>query len=424
MLLCVTTFSANAQWSLTGNTGTNSSTNFIGTKDLSQLTFRTNNVPRMYINSYGGVGIIDPGSNPYSASHPILLYLQKTSPGAALSINMASTTNGSAAIYAASSGPGNSIHGNASQAGSSGVYGENSNGYGLRGNSYNSYGLVTRSTNYYGMVAIGKSYAAYFVGSVFASNGYHAPSDQKLKQNIEDVTSARDIISQLHPKKYYYRQDGHHKLMKLPQDQQYGLLAQEVEKVLPGLVKNTKFEPPLETAPVKMDADGKFDLQPQAKPETIEFKAVNYVGMVPILIKGMQEQQEQLQAQQEKILSQDRKIENLTALVNQLLSTRLLPENNGSSKIDDVLATGFVSQNAPNPFNQTTTIRYFVPLHARHAAITIASIQGDVVKTYTISERGNGQLEIESGKLVPGIYQYSLNIDDKLIDTKKMVVLN
>ncbi|MDO1450152.1 tail fiber domain-containing protein [Rhodocytophaga aerolata] len=281
LLLCAATFSANAQWSLTGNTGTNSSTNFIGTRDSRDLTFRTNNIPRMYISSYGGVGIIDPGSNPNSNSHPILLYFQKTSPGPAIQIGMQSTTNASPAIYAATTGTGNAIWGSASQAGSSGVYGVNSNGYGLQGNSYSSYGLVTRSTNYYGMVAIGQTYAAYFVGGVFASNGYHAPSDQKLKQNIEDVTSARDIISQLHPKKYYYRQDGHHKLMKLPHEQQYGLLAQEVEKVLPGLVKDTKFEPPLEAAPTKMGEDGKFDLQTEAKAETVEFKAVNYVGSYP-----------------------------------------------------------------------------------------------------------------------------------------------
>lgn len=45
-------------WSTTGNTGTNSGTNFLGSADNSSLSFRTNNVQRMYIDSSSGnVGI-------------------------------------------------------------------------------------------------------------------------------------------------------------------------------------------------------------------------------------------------------------------------------------------------------------------------------------------------------------------------------
>lgn len=44
-------------WSLTGNTGTNPSTNFLGTRDNKALVFRTNNVERMRILQGGKVGI-------------------------------------------------------------------------------------------------------------------------------------------------------------------------------------------------------------------------------------------------------------------------------------------------------------------------------------------------------------------------------
>lgn len=44
-------------WSLTGNGGTNPSTNFIGTTDEQGLAFRTNNSSRMYISADGNVGI-------------------------------------------------------------------------------------------------------------------------------------------------------------------------------------------------------------------------------------------------------------------------------------------------------------------------------------------------------------------------------
>ena len=51
-------FSVQAQnWSLTGNTGTNDNTNFLGTKDARALIFKTYNSPKMYIGCNGKVGV-------------------------------------------------------------------------------------------------------------------------------------------------------------------------------------------------------------------------------------------------------------------------------------------------------------------------------------------------------------------------------
>ncbi len=55
----------NTDWSLTGNSGTNSASNFLGTTDNHSLTFRTNNSRRMIIDSLGniGIGITNPSAN-------------------------------------------------------------------------------------------------------------------------------------------------------------------------------------------------------------------------------------------------------------------------------------------------------------------------------------------------------------------------
>jgi hypothetical protein len=47
----------NAGWSSSGNAGTNSAANFIGTTDTARLVFRTDNIERMTILSSGAVGI-------------------------------------------------------------------------------------------------------------------------------------------------------------------------------------------------------------------------------------------------------------------------------------------------------------------------------------------------------------------------------
>lgn len=53
----ITPTTSGTVWSLTGNGGTNTSTNFIGTTDEMGLAFRTNNSSRLYISADGNVGI-------------------------------------------------------------------------------------------------------------------------------------------------------------------------------------------------------------------------------------------------------------------------------------------------------------------------------------------------------------------------------
>ncbi|WP_185209542.1 hypothetical protein [Chryseobacterium sp. C3] len=53
LLSAVLSFTANAQWSLTGNSGTNPSNNFIGTTDNTSLVFKTNNQEKLRINPDG-----------------------------------------------------------------------------------------------------------------------------------------------------------------------------------------------------------------------------------------------------------------------------------------------------------------------------------------------------------------------------------
>src|SRR6266498_5106657 len=136
-----------------------------------------------------------------------------------------------------------------------GVYGKGPTGVYGDGNSYGVYGYsgsvgVRGGGGTYGIVGAGNSvgvygssigWAGYFTGKVYSGGGY-TTSDQKLKQNIRDFTSAMDIINKLKPKQFEFRQDGNYKLMNLPQGSHFGLIAQDVEKVLPDLVNDTKFE--------------------------------------------------------------------------------------------------------------------------------------------------------------------------------------
>ena len=54
--------STTSSWSTTGNGGINSGSNFFGTTDLKSIRFRTNNIERMVVDSFGriGLGVTDP----------------------------------------------------------------------------------------------------------------------------------------------------------------------------------------------------------------------------------------------------------------------------------------------------------------------------------------------------------------------------
>jgi hypothetical protein len=120
-------------------------------------------------------------------------------------------------------------------------------------------------------------YAGYFSGNIYCSGSY-LPSDEKLKENIQPLENTLDKVMLLDVKTYFFKQEFPE--MNLPDSRQYGFTAQNIEEVFPELIK----------------------LNPaKGKEQSIEFKAVNYIGLIPVLTEAMQEQQILLNAKDEKI---------------------------------------------------------------------------------------------------------------------------
>ncbi len=295
------------------------------------------------------------------------------------------------------------------------VYGESPYGVGVTGASDNWYGLTAFSTNYDALFAQSNNiymYAGYFSGGLYA-NAYWGPSDKTLKQNIEDFSSAMNIINQLHPKQYDYRHDGNYKLMNLPQGNHYGLIAQDVEKVLPNLIKDSKFE----TRMAKPHASK----EDTANSETINFKAMNYVELIPILIKGMQEQQQVIDKQEVEMNKQLQVNEQLQKQIDELRQIVQSTTQNKSTAFNATPATAYLSQNTPNPFAADTKISCTIPTTARTAQIIIYSQNGKQLQSYKVTG-GNSQITIHGSTLAAGSYLYSLVIDGKILDTKTMIL--
>jgi hypothetical protein len=120
-------------------------------------------------------------------------------------------------------------------------------------------------------------YAAYFSGHIYCTGSY-LPSDAKLKTNIQPMGNSLDKIMQLDVMTYNYKTSEFPEL-NLPFETQNGFTAQNLESVFPELVK----------------------LNPSKKEQPVEFKAVNYVGLIPVLTEAIQEQQALIEKMQKKI---------------------------------------------------------------------------------------------------------------------------
>ncbi|HNI03840.1 MAG TPA: hypothetical protein PL010_04350, partial [Flavobacteriales bacterium] len=76
---------------------------------------------------------------------------------------------------------------------------------------------------------------------------------------------------------------------------------------------------------------------------------------------------------------------------------------------------------APNPFNENTVIRFYVPPTAKSATIDVNAADGSTWRSFN-ALTGNGQLVIGAGSMSEGTYTYSLVVDGERIDTRTMVI--
>jgi hypothetical protein len=95
-----------------------------------------------------------------------------------------------------------------------------------------------------------------------------------------------EIINRLRPTSYFYKTD-EYKQLNLPEGLQYGLIADEVQEIIPSAIKKAVTPATYENNDEK---NGK------KLSDAVEFNAMNYTEIIPILVGGMQEQQKEIDA--------------------------------------------------------------------------------------------------------------------------------
>ena len=81
-------------------------------------------------------------------------------------------------------------------------------------------------------------------------------------------------------------------------------------------------------------------------------------------------------------------------------------------------------QNYPNPFNPTTNIKYQIT-KTSNVKLIVFDILGREVETLVneFQKAGTYEINFDAGKIPSGIYFYTMDVDNKRIDTKKMILI-
>lgn len=133
---------------------------------------------------------------------------------------------------------------------------------------------------------------------------------------------------------------------------------------------------------------------------------VNYTQLVPILVQAIKELKAELDDLKEAVASSGtRKVNTATNI-----ATNTLDEGWGS-----------ISQNTPNPFTGQSTVRVSVPDDASDAYVDILTLNGASVKRIPVSN-GLSEVSLSSFEFAPGTYLYTLVVNGKISETRRMIV--
>jgi len=269
------------------------------------------------------------------------------------------------------------------------------------------------------------------MGDVYAKGGYLQLSDGTEKTDLKSLDGALTKIDALNPVSFNYKGIKEKKLkslasaeneitdlttdslsltekttpqtraqMKAELDRPHiGLVAQEVEKIVPEVVRTID--------------NGK--------------KGIMYSELVALLIQGVKELKDQQEAEvialKTTIEKQQTHISELNQRIEQLENPSLIENAFNNKKLENnskMKESAVLYQNIPNPFNQETEIAYSVPQNT-NAYIGIYNLNGMQLKKYSLNDE-KGIIIIPASEFMPGIYIYSLIIDNMEADSKRMII--
>jgi hypothetical protein len=229
-------------------------------------------------------------------------------------------------------------------------------------------------------------WAGFFYGNLGYSGNFGNPSDARLKENVEELNSSLQKILNLKPKTFSFRKDLG---LGLPSESQVGFIAQEVQAELPSLIIKVGI-PKLPSQATEADSLNIFEDVSGEK-----YLAVNYIKMIPYIVKAIQEQNDAIKKQSESI----------GLLLNALASTSI---DQNTAKPDISIF--------PNPANSIISIKV-------ESNVEFDVILYDKVGNMLLTQGGNlKSTNIMTDKFASGTYFISVLIQKDIVEVKRIFI--
>jgi hypothetical protein len=228
--------------------------------------------------------------------------------------------------------------------------------------------------------------------------GMTCGSDARLKTNIRELSPMTERISRLRPVMYdFVRTGSGEDVSENPAYQnRVGFIAQEVQELFPDLVVAVGEQ---------------------------EILSIDYAGLIPYLTKTIQEQTIAIREQREMIERLQQQINFAAAFDIDMPNNAPQQTPTPSSTMQTPTENNILFQNVPNPFNSVTTINYRLGDNVKTAKICIYNLTGKQLQCYNLpATSGENTIEVRASSLQSGMYLYSLIVDGRLIDTKRMIL--
>jgi len=243
------------------------------------------------------------------------------------------------------------------------------------------------------------SYAANLIGNLnvqglaFCTNNVWTVSDESIKTDVQPLVNALEVLSQVQPSTFNFMPEAAPGL-SLPQGTQPGVIAQQLQQVLPALVTDYHVPPAVNDEGL-----------PQGDGQVI--KAVNYTGLIPYTVAGIQEL-----------------LARLTSVEAQLAQCCAAGMANGSGSDRApqgaaVAATDLRTERLqiiPNPVAPSTILRYYVP-RAGRVRLELSAEDGRSLETLLEMRAAEGEQQYtwDTSRLSAGVYLVALVVDEQVV---------
>ncbi len=261
----------------------------------------------------------------------------------------------------------------------------------------------------------------YIDGSGYA----HTNSDKNKKENIRNIDIKFDKLDKLQGVKYNFKKElrnenitknktatrsdsiwpgdieiGESNKFDPSTKDYYGFLAQDVELLFPELVnENEKGE-----------------------------KFISYIEFIPILVEAFKSQQKEIRLYESNMQELSERIEELEDIVSKCCD-KSTKSSLKSAEINSTIDTEMnlnpansLEQNIPNPFTESTQIKYFLTESISTANLYIYNMNGTQLKSIPLHQKGDGSVTINGGEFQAGMYMYTLIANGQVVDTKQMIL--